>query len=321
MDPVSHGIVGAAIGSLSGGSLNLSNPYLVGSVIGAVIPDGDIILRLKGNYSYLKNHRGASHSLFGLAVISALLTCVLIKIYSGYNFISLMFWVFMGGLSHSLTDMLNSYGVQLFWPKTKKKFSLSLLMLVDLPLIICSILVIIYRHNIKGIYIIIACFIAYLIIRALMRFKAISLIRKNIQGKYSIIKVNILPSITGFFRWDFIVWTPDLNITGTVNIINSKVVIRDKLKKIEKDLEKKFMHSPAGKFFKEFTPIYHVECQELDRGYWVKYTDLRYYFKNNYMHHAIAYFDDCFNMLRWTFHPYSYRQKNVNYSLQVLTKQ
>jgi inner membrane protein len=320
MDPISHGLLGIAIGSFSEGSLDLNNPYLVGSVIGAVIPDIDIVLRLKGNYTYLKNHRGATHSVFGLAVISALVTCALIGIYSGYSFLSLMFWVFIGGLSHTGADILNSYGAQVFWPITTKKYSLSLLLLVDLPLVICSILLIIYRHRKQYVYFIIALFVVYVMIRALMRFKAIVAVKRNLQNRYPIEKANILPSITRFFEWDFIVWASDLNITGTVNIINSKIQIRDKLKRVEKTLEKNFMISPVGRFFKEFTPLYHIECQRLEEGFWVKYIDLRYYFKNDYMHHAIAYFDERFNMLRWSFHPYSYKQRNINYSSQVLTK-
>lgn len=63
MDPITHGVVGLAIAAFTGETVSIASPYAMGSLLGAVIPDADIIMQVKGDYSYLKNHRGMSHSI------------------------------------------------------------------------------------------------------------------------------------------------------------------------------------------------------------------------------------------------------------------
>ena len=70
MDLLTHGVVGLALGSLTGASGIIDNPLAIGSIIGSIIPDGDIIYQLKGDYTYLKNHSGTSHSIIMGAIIS-----------------------------------------------------------------------------------------------------------------------------------------------------------------------------------------------------------------------------------------------------------
>lgn len=62
MDPVTHGVIGLAISAFSGDPVSLVNPVSLGCAIGAMSPDIDIIAKIKGDYVYLKHHRGLTHS-------------------------------------------------------------------------------------------------------------------------------------------------------------------------------------------------------------------------------------------------------------------
>ena len=77
MDLITHGAVGLALGSLAGGPDIINNPLAIGSFIGSIIPDGDIIYQLKGDYAYLKNHRGPSHSIIMGIIVSLVLAGLL----------------------------------------------------------------------------------------------------------------------------------------------------------------------------------------------------------------------------------------------------
>jgi len=63
MDPITHGVVGLAMAAYTGEAISIASPYAMSSLLGAVIPDADIVMQFKGDYSYLKNHRGMSHSI------------------------------------------------------------------------------------------------------------------------------------------------------------------------------------------------------------------------------------------------------------------
>ena len=60
MDPISHGMVGLAIATISGEPI--VGAVSIGTTLGAMAPDLDILAQFKGHLSYLKNHRGMSHS-------------------------------------------------------------------------------------------------------------------------------------------------------------------------------------------------------------------------------------------------------------------
>ena len=69
MDTSTHVLMGLGLASLAqvdpivSGNEALTQAVLIGTVIGSNAPDFDILYHLKGNNSYLKNHRSHSHSL------------------------------------------------------------------------------------------------------------------------------------------------------------------------------------------------------------------------------------------------------------------
>src|SRR3989442_10689713 len=71
MDNLTHTLTGVA---LSQAGLNRKTRFAtLALVIGSNLPDVDIVTRLAGSATYLKYHRGITHSVLGVIVLSALL--------------------------------------------------------------------------------------------------------------------------------------------------------------------------------------------------------------------------------------------------------
>ncbi|RKD33166.1 metal-dependent hydrolase [Thermohalobacter berrensis] len=306
MDPVTHGIIGLGISALSGQDISFSNPIVLGSVIGAMSPDIDIIVKYWGDYAYLKHHRGISHSIVGLGVISAVISLGLSMMFKDYTFFSIFIWTFLGSLSHTVFDMLNSYGARFLLPFSKKKIAFSLLMLVDpfIPILSLSLVFINVDRYIKGV-VALTVFSLYIVKRYYLRSRAEKILKENYQDKYIINRINILPSLFNPFKWDFIIETENHNIVGEVNSISKKVNIRKELKKEKHSFIEKFYQTELGRYFSEFSPIRHINVIEQGERIILKAIDLRYYIKNNFMHHATVIFCYEKKKLQTFFHPYS----------------
>lgn len=307
MDPVTHMVIGIALYKMGGQPMTIQNPTLLGAILGAVIPDIDIVLQKWGDYIYLKHHRGASHSIIGLAVFSTLITVVLLPLYKHMNFLNVLIWTFLGCVSHSAVDMLNSYGAEFLWPFYKKKISFGLLIIFD-PILF--VLLLLYDFcSMNSLYNILgkSAFIAYFAFRVLMFLGVEYKLRKYFGVERR--SINVAPTIAGLFKWHFIVTMPSKTVVGEKSIFNKKVKIVKELIALEKELNDKVSNTTLAQFFQKFTPFSHILWDEGKRIF--KFIDVRYYMKNNFLHHATIKVDEDYNVLEQKFHPYSIN-KNVD---------
>ena len=123
MDNLTHTLTGIAI---SYAGFNRKTRYAtLAIVIGANLPDGDIVASIWGNATYLKYHRGISHSIPGAVVLGlALAGAVYLlgrrslpkksgpALKGGW----LVFACLAATGSHLLLDLTNSYGIRLLLP-------------------------------------------------------------------------------------------------------------------------------------------------------------------------------------------------------------
>ena len=307
MDPVTHGVIGLAISAFSGDSVSLSNPISLGCAIGAMAPDVDVVVRLfKDDFHYLKHHRGLSHSIPSLLALAGVITFGLGRIYGDVNYLSLFIWTFIGTFSHTFFDILNSYGAKLLAPFTQKKFKASILMLYD-PIISILCLLLIFKRNNSNLFLSSTAliFIMYLIARYMMRKRAERIVEKNYISGYKFKKVDVLPALMAFHKWDFVVDTNSHSIVGQVNLINKKITVRKKFKKPKDEILELFNSTNVGKYFNEFSPTLHIDYFEEMDNLVLKCIDLRYYLKDNFMHHATIVYDEQRNIIESFFHPYS----------------
>ena len=302
MDPITHGVIGAAISAFSGQPVAIDNPVTIGAALGAMSPDIDFVVRLFSNdMVYLKHHRGLSHSLPFLALFSVAITGGLHFVFPEMNLLTVFIFTFLGAISHTVFDILNSYGAMLI----KKKKKLSILTLYDPFISVLALYLIIVReHSIISYTSVLTLFVGYLIFRYVLKKSVSKKINKLYSKNNKVKDITILPSLKFFYKWDYIVSTNTHNIVGVYNSIKKEETVVKKYRKKNPDVIEVFKSSNLGKYFIDFSSNYHIEyTKNLDK-ITLKIVDLRYYFRDNFMHHGTLILDENYKILESYFQPY-----------------
>lgn len=311
MDPITHAVVGLSIAVLLGEPMSLSNPAIIGCVAGAVIPDGDIVMQLKGDYVYLKNHRGLSHSIPMMLVYAAALAGALWLMFGSIPLWKVFAFSLLGSLSHIALDITNSYGAQILWPLSKKRITLDLLLIYDPMLIVLCLLILMPAvRSIIPPFVSLAMFSVYLALRYLMKNTAKKIAFKKLGDRYNPKYFRIMPSMVGLIKWHFILKTNKEKVIGEVNILPRRFMIINVMNNIDKKLYDIVIDTPIAKFFSQFTPVFHIDCEKKEGNYVFKFIDLRYYIANDFLHHATAVIDKDLEVVTSLFHPYA-KSRNV----------
>jgi inner membrane protein len=135
MDNLTHTLFGLALAKTG---LERTTPGASAALlIGANFPDVDLVTLLGGSLSYLKYHRGITHSLAGIVVAALIIGGVLHFAYrrrlsaSQPRFWALCFVALAGVGSHFLLDYTNSYGVRPFLPFSGRWYAGDLVFIID----------------------------------------------------------------------------------------------------------------------------------------------------------------------------------------------
>ncbi len=310
MDPVTHGIVGLAIAAATGEPAAFNNPYAIGSMLGAIAPDGDIIMQLKGHYSYLKNHRGASHSLPFAFLYAGGIALFLLLFFTEALGLKLFLYTLAGCLSHLILDITNSYGAQVLWPFFNKKYTTDLLLVYDPVLFILSLAIIIptFRTIIHPVVTAIL-FLSYILFRGFMKKYVKNTIVERMKDEGEILFIRVLPSMLGLLKWHFIIKFENRRTVGEINFFPKRIKIIEDMDNLDSELYDIIKDTKIAKFFDDFTPISHIACKKLDGGYEFNFTDLRYYMAKGFLHHGTAVLDENFSLVSSLFQPYSKSRK------------
>ncbi|WP_051556430.1 metal-dependent hydrolase [Alkalihalobacterium bogoriense] len=106
----------------------------VATVIGSNAPDFDFVCKYKGNEAYMKQHRGASHSLPAL-LLWTIVIAVAVSAFFPHVSLGLLFgWTLLAVIVHVLLDICNIYGTQAGRPFSQKWIAYDVLPIFD-PLI------------------------------------------------------------------------------------------------------------------------------------------------------------------------------------------
>jgi len=81
MDTASHILLGVTLGGLATIDPSVSDTgaaaaVMMGTILASNAPDLDTVLRLRGMNSYIRHHRGITHSLPGLLIWPVLVTAL-----------------------------------------------------------------------------------------------------------------------------------------------------------------------------------------------------------------------------------------------------
>ncbi len=151
MDNVTHTLTGIA---LSQAGLNRKTRFATAALILASnLPDVDVVARLGGSATYLKYHRGITHSLLGITVLAGLLAAVFYyfgrkasppakcaptsatRPASRINRRWLFMICWIGTAGHLLMDFTNAYGVRPFLPFSGRWYAWDIMPIID-PLLL-----------------------------------------------------------------------------------------------------------------------------------------------------------------------------------------
>lgn len=308
MDPISHGLIGAGVAALSGQPLAWDNPVYLGTILGSMAPDLDIVMQVGGHVNYLKHHRGVSHSLPGLVCFSLIISLGLYAVFPHTQFWTLLAWTFAGSLSHSLFDLLNSYGAKIFWPFIKRRISINSIIVSD-PIILAAFMLT-FLHNINRenfAPLAFAVSLLYIIIRWRSKCDVVKLVKRDFGEECCAIMV--FPALYKPFSWNFAVDMEDRVITGSVPFGQAKLVVKNVLSKSDHPSIETVEDSPLGEIFRDFTPYYHVSHIWQDGCQVVQFSDLRYQAKKGFLHTGTAILDKDGEVMEEVFEPYNARKR------------
>lgn len=115
MDSVTQVLLGSAVAATVAPKGYRKRAILTGAVLGT-LPDLDILIHYSSDIDNFTHHRGFSHSLFVLPIVSLLLLPLLRRFYHAMSWKRLYLLIVLSLVTHPLLDSLTAYGTQLFYP-------------------------------------------------------------------------------------------------------------------------------------------------------------------------------------------------------------
>lgn len=137
MDTGTHLIYGLSIAGLAHvdpiihGDPTAATAVLIGTLVGQQAPDFDQVFRLKGNATYIRNHRGLSHSIPAVIVWTLGITGLLTLFFHDLPLLHVGCWVLVAVAFHVFSDLFNTYGTQALRPFTSKWISWNIIHIFD----------------------------------------------------------------------------------------------------------------------------------------------------------------------------------------------
>ena len=137
MDPITQGAFGAVFAQTQGNTKNLAKAAVIGALAG-MAPDLDILISSDNDpLLALQYHRHFTHSLLFIPIGGLICSVVLHPLLGrrfGLPFLQTLLWCIIGFATHGVLDGCTSYGTQLLWPLTDKRFAWDIISVID-PLV------------------------------------------------------------------------------------------------------------------------------------------------------------------------------------------
>lgn len=132
MDSVTQIALGAAVGEAAMGRKVGYRALMWGGICGT-LPDLDVFIPLGDAVSDFTYHRSASHSLLVLALITPLLSWLIVRLHgnSREHFKRWCLLVYLVFATHVLLDSFTAYGTQIFWPISNVPMTWSTIFIID----------------------------------------------------------------------------------------------------------------------------------------------------------------------------------------------
>ncbi|MBY7142745.1 metal-dependent hydrolase [Virgibacillus sp. NKC19-3] len=299
MDTATHIVMGVALGGLATldpvvhNDPTLFTAVLTGTIIGSHAPDFDTIFKLKNNATYIRHHRGASHSLPAIILWGILISGIIYMFVPQVNFLHLWLWTFLAVIIHVFVDIFNAYGTQAYRPFTNKWIAYGFINTFDpyiFTLHLAGIGAWILGANPGYTWFIIYVVIALYYIKRYMDKREI--VKKLKDYIPNIEQIATSPTIKQNY-WRVAITTDTKFYVAAVE--NGHIEIVDEFEKVPlpsvhiMELAKKDKNISA---FLAFSPVYRWEINDFDDFTEIRFIDLRYRSDNRYPFIAVVQIND-----------------------------
>jgi len=284
MDSLSQIVLGSAVAvAVVGQKSSVKKAALWGALAGT-LPDLDVLLDYGDDLSNMVQHRGFSHSLFYLSLLSPLLALIACKIHNEmalYRRWLLAFWLVL--LTHPLLDTMTIYGTQLALPFTDYPFGIGSIFIIDplytLPLLLGLAWVLLKGRstlaaNTAGL-VFSSCYLLWSV-------AAQQHVSQNAQQQLAGIEYNrvlVLPTAMNTLLWRVLVMSDTAYYEGFYSIIEKNTEINFVAYPLDQQLYRQYQLHPDVQTLAAFTHGFYAIEREQDQ---VVVTDLRMGQQQNY---------------------------------------
>lgn len=225
MDTVSHALAGASLSFLG---LDTADPHAtINIILSATFSDLDLFSKAKGGAAALRAHRTFTHSVFGMPLTAAAVAATLTAIYPDSRFLPLFLTGLAGVLLHSLLDITNSHGAQVFRGWSRRFVSWDLVAFMDpfLPFLFLAGIVLSLEFPAERVVlsgITWAVVVAYWLAKAHFRRRALKLALDGLPTE-SRLRIGAYPYPAPIWRWLVVFESADATFTAEVDALRGCV--------------------------------------------------------------------------------------------------
>ncbi len=281
MDTSTHIMMGFGLAALSQIDPSISQndaltqAILIGTILGSNAPDFDVLYKLKGNSSYVKNHRSYSHCIPILPIWALLISFIINLFFPHASFFQVFLWTFLAVIIHVVTDLLNVHGTQVLLPFHKSWISFDTIPLFDFFITVLHLIGFIccIFFNPDLVFIVIYATISLYI---LLRFIYQLWIKKQLNEHFQQAKrIKLIPK-TSIFKWGVFIETNNDFLFGTY-CLNTFEVEHVSSKNTEHgDLIDRSTSHPVVNDFLASTNYAYPFIEKRKNGYFIFWKDLRF---------------------------------------------
>ena len=272
-------------------------------IVAANLPDLDIVARFWGSATYLKYHRGFTHSILGVSVLALLLAWTIYflggkaKPKSGpavsLRWLLILAWI--GTASHLLMDFTNSYGVRPFLPFSGRWYAWDIMYIFD-PLLIVLLCLGLGLPTLLRLVseevgasksrpawgaVLSLCVLVFLWgLRDLAHRRVLGLLETHTYFDEDLLRVGAFPSPINPFEWTGVVETDTAYDVLSANALDNDVDPRSaqQLHKPQASAAlEAALKTRTGRIFMDFARFPWAQAEQNEEGFDVQIRDLRFY--------------------------------------------
>jgi len=301
MDNLTHTLAAVA---LSHAGLHRKTRFATLTLIAAAnLPDIDLVARFWGNATYLKYHRGYTHSILGVSLLALLLAWTIYVLGAkakskpgpplSLGWLLTLAWI--GTASHLLMDFTNSYGVRPFLPFSGRWYAWDIMFIFDpllllllclglgLPTLLRLVSEEVGARRSRPAYGAVFSLCALLFLWGLRDFahrRVLGSLEAHTYSEQNPLHVGAFPSPFNPFAWTGVIETDTTYEVLPTSALENDVDPRSALqfhKPQGSPALDAALETRTGRIFMDFARFPWAETEESDEGFDVQIHDLRFY--------------------------------------------